>query len=131
MRDGDPRADIDQRLFHLRPRATELAVAGEAGTVAPEAELVLAVAVVDQQQRVAAGMRDAHAQSDRARSGRRHGDPPERAARGDQVLVGLEEVGLVGGIELELEVAGAILEPGRVDLDRGALARAAGGGIGT
>src|SRR3546814_20702168 len=63
------RADIDDAVGELGLGAAELAVAGHAGAVLPDAELVLAIAIVREDEAVAAGLGHLDAHRDRAARG--------------------------------------------------------------
>src|SRR3546814_11764133 len=67
------RADIDDAVGELGLGAAELAVAGHAGAVLPDAELVLAIAIVREDEAVAAGL--GHLDAHRARAARGHVGP--------------------------------------------------------
>src|SRR3546814_10684903 len=60
------RADIDDAVGELGLGAAELAVAGHAGAVLPDAELVLAIAIVREDEAVAAGLGHLDAHRDRS-----------------------------------------------------------------
>jgi hypothetical protein len=106
-----PAGNVDQRLTHLGPAAAEPLVAREAGAVLPEVELVLAVAIMREQQGPLPGARRADAQSDRAGGGRLRPDAAHLLALGFLIVaIVLEEILLVARIEFELQPAAAILE---------------------
>src|SRR3546814_11047758 len=85
--------------------------------------LVLAIAIVREDEAVAAGLGHLDAHRDRAARGHVGPDTTEGLARRLQRLAMFEPIGLGRGIEFELHPPGAILEPGAVDQHRRALAR--------
>jgi hypothetical protein len=95
---------------------------GEAGTVHPEVELVLAVAIMGEEQRVFPRRRHLDTQRNRPRLRGRHANPAEELAFLDQIAIVLQEIGLGRGVEFELQLARTILQAGDVGANRGARA---------
>ncbi|PAV67649.1 hypothetical protein WR25_05217 [Diploscapter pachys] len=122
-------ADIDDRLIHLWPRHAELPRADEAGTVLKEVELVLAVAVVRDEQRIAAGARHADADVDRAAARRIRPDAAEGLALGDEIVVVLQEIRFGRRIQFQLNAALAVLQARHLHQNRRPAAGAARRGI--
>src|SRR3546814_6678798 len=87
------RADIDDGVGELGRGAAELAVAGHAGAVLPDAELVLAIAIVREDEAVAAGLGHLDAHRDRAARGHVGPDTTEGLARRLQRLAMFEPTG--------------------------------------
>src|SRR3546814_19925910 len=80
------RADIDDAVGELGLGAAELAVAGHAGAVLPDAELVLAIAIVREDEAVAAGLGHLDAPRARAARGPVGPDTPDGLARPPHLL---------------------------------------------